>query len=34
MRRMALVLSDLNRKEKRAGTMDFRYRDMVLVKTG
>ncbi len=33
LRRMALVLSDLNRKEKRAGTMDFRYRDMVLVKT-
>jgi cell division protein FtsQ len=33
LRRMALVLSDLNQKEKRAGTMDFRYRDMVLVKT-
>jgi cell division protein FtsQ len=33
LRRMALVLSDLNQKGKRAGTMDFRYRDMVLVKT-
>jgi cell division protein FtsQ len=33
LRRMTLVLSDLNQKEKRAGTMDFRYRDMVLVKT-
>jgi cell division septal protein FtsQ len=33
LRRMALVLSDLNQKEKRAGTMDFRFRDMVLVKT-
>ena len=33
LRRMALVLSDLNEKGKRAGTMDFRYRDMVLVKT-
>lgn len=33
LRRMALVLSDLNGKGKRAGTMDFRYRDMVLVKT-
>jgi cell division protein FtsQ len=33
LKRMALVLSDLNEKGKRAGTMDFRYRDMVLVKT-
>ncbi len=33
LRRMALVLSDLNEKGKRAGAMDFRYRDMVLVKT-
>ncbi len=33
LNRMALVLSDLNQKEKRAGTMDFRYKDMVLVKT-
>jgi hypothetical protein len=33
LRRMALVLSDLNQKQKRAGAMDFRYRDMVLVKT-
>jgi len=33
LRRMALVLSDLNGKGKRAGTMDFRYNDMVLVKT-
>ena len=33
LRRMTLVLSDLNQKQKRAGTMDFRYRDMVLVKT-
>jgi cell division protein FtsQ len=33
LRRMALVMSDLNQKGKRAGTMDFRYHDMVLVKT-
>ncbi len=33
LKRMALVLSDLNEKGKSAGTMDFRYRDMVLVKT-
>lgn len=33
LRRMALVLSDLGQKGKKAGTMDFRYRDMVLVKT-
>jgi cell division protein FtsQ len=33
LRRMALVLSDLNGKGKRAAAMDFRYRDMVLVKT-
>ena len=33
LRRMAVVLSDLDQKQKRAGTMDFRYRDMVLVKT-
>jgi cell division protein FtsQ len=31
--RMALVLSDLNGKGKRAATLDFRYRDMVVVKT-
>jgi len=31
-KRMALVLGDLNLKGKRAGTMDFRYKDMVLVK--
>lgn len=33
LKRMALVMSDLNQKGKRAGTMDFRYHDMVLVKT-
>jgi cell division septal protein FtsQ len=33
LKRMTLVLSDLNGKGKRAGSMDFRYRDMVLVKT-
>jgi cell division protein FtsQ len=33
LKRMARVLSDLNEKGKKAGTMDFRYRDMVLVKT-
>lgn len=33
LHRMALVLSDLNEKGKRAATMDFRYRGMVLVKT-
>ena len=33
LKRMAMVLSDLNQKNGRAGTMDFRYRDMVLVKT-
>ncbi len=33
LRRMALVLSDLSGKGKRAATLDFRYRDMVLVKT-
>lgn len=33
LRRMALVLSDLSGKRKRAATMDFRYRGMVLVKT-
>lgn len=33
LRRMALVLSDLSQRRKKAGTMDFRYRDMVLVKT-
>jgi hypothetical protein len=27
------VISDLSQKGKRTGTMDFRYRDMVLVKT-
>lgn len=31
--RMAMVLSDLNGKGKRAASMDFRYRDMVVVKT-
>jgi hypothetical protein len=30
---MARVLGDLNEKGKKAGTMDFRYRDMVLVRT-
>ena len=33
LRRMAAVVSDLVGKGKRAGTLDFRYRDMVLVKT-
>lgn len=33
LKRMAMVLSDLNQKGKRAATMDFRYRGMVLVKT-
>src|SRR5579859_1436451 len=33
LKRMAYVISDLNQKGKRAGTLDFRYRDMVLVKT-
>ena len=33
LKRMALVLSDLNQKGKRAAAMDFRYRGMVLVKT-
>jgi len=33
LERMAMVLSDLNQKGKRAATMDFRYRGMVLVKT-
>jgi cell division protein FtsQ len=33
LKRMALVLGDLNQKGKRAGTVDFRYRDIVLVKT-
>jgi cell division protein FtsQ len=33
LKRMALVMSDLNEKGKHAGAMDFRYRDMVLVKT-
>ena len=33
LKQMALVLADLNEKGKRAGTMDFRYRDLVLVKT-
>jgi len=32
LRRMALVLGDLNLKGRRAGTMDFRFKDMVLVK--
>jgi cell division protein FtsQ len=31
-RRMALVLGDLNLKGRRAGAMDFRFKDMVLVK--
>ena len=31
--RMAMVLSDLNGKGKRAASMDFRYKDMVVVKT-
>jgi cell division protein FtsQ len=33
LKRMALVLSDLTEKGKHAGSMDFRYQDMVLVKT-
>jgi cell division protein FtsQ len=33
LKRMARVLGDLNEKGKKAGTMDFRYRDMVLVRT-
>ncbi len=33
MKRMAVVLSDLSQKGKNAGTMDLRYRNMVLVKT-
>jgi cell division protein FtsQ len=33
LKRMALVLADLNQKGKRAGTVDFRYRDIALVKT-
>ncbi len=33
LKRMALVLGDLNEKGKRAGTMDFRYDGQVLVKT-
>jgi cell division protein FtsQ len=33
LKRMAVVVSDLAGKGKRAGTLDFRYRDMVLVKT-
>ncbi len=33
LRRMALVLSDLSQRRKKVGTMDFRYKDMVLVKT-
>jgi len=33
LKRMAVVVSDLGQKGKRAGTLDFRYRDMVLVKT-
>jgi cell division protein FtsQ len=33
LKRMALVLGDLNQKGKRAGTVDFRYRDIALVKT-
>lgn len=33
LKRMALVLSDLSRKGKKAGALDFRYSDMVLVKT-
>jgi cell division protein FtsQ len=33
LKRMALVLADLNEKGKKAGTMDFRYRDMAFVRT-
>ncbi len=33
LKRMAMVLSDLNQKGRHAATMDFRYRGMVLVKT-
>lgn len=33
LKRMALIQSDLSQKGKRAGTLDFRYKDMVLVRT-
>jgi cell division septal protein FtsQ len=33
LKRMALVLGDLNEKGKKASTMDFRYRDMAFVRT-
>lgn len=33
LKRMALVLADLNEKGKKAGTIDFRYRDMAFVRT-
>ena len=33
LKRMALVMGDLNQTGKRAGTVDFRYRDIALVKT-
>jgi cell division septal protein FtsQ len=33
LKRMALVLGDLNEKRKKASTMDFRYKDMAFVKT-
>ena len=33
LRRLNLVLADLAGKAKRAGSVDFRFRDMVLVKT-
>jgi hypothetical protein len=33
LRRMAMVLSDLNQKGKRAAGLDFRYQNEVLVRT-
>ena len=33
LKRMALVLGDLNEKGKKASTMDFRYKDMAFVRT-
>jgi len=33
LRHMALVLGDLNLKGKKAASLDFRYKDEVLVRT-
>jgi hypothetical protein len=33
LKRLALTLGDLTQKGKQAKTVDFRFRDMVLVKT-